>query len=666
MKRWKNMAAFFLALALVANMLFAGKIVAEADEMEEGEDLSGTVSILGGDSICFVDEQNGQYEPISEPEIITLGGSAEESVQTAALLFKVCVKNDMGQAYTLSSRSYVQWTIYNEDHNLMQTVKAPLTSVETNTGETGISDGASNNAYFTLTLDSGTISGEAELDEIVLYGQEANSEVGFKTYYGTVYEEQKLWGYFCPENNEEESKYFDDISYDYPLNFTINNLNPDTVAPVITSLTRGVTDGNVYTLYTGEDAEFSISYNDDNSVIDSIKMTFVDENSNYLLGYCNVDPYENGETYGKAGTDKEIHVTFDSGYKTLTGKFTLSSVEISDIWGNTRLYSDKYPGGEQIRTFGDEEFTDDEEMASLLSVDVDSTDPTPQEVWDSWKEACSFERILYTDGIEITGVTLDSTINRNAVAPGTQIKAKVSVKNNSEEIYTINSAEISWAGPTEDEGYIYTSLEDFSIDVNGGESQDIQIPVQLEKNEINGKRTLLSIYLDYSEGDNLHAEIDDSGILYSFWNDNLTSSFKHDADFTVGTPAVAPVNPSGNTQNLTSNTTGNTNSGTPAEVINRKLKGTRITSLKAAKKKVVVKWKKQTKKTKGYQIQYSTDKKFQTGVKTKTINGNKKTSITLKGLKSKKTYYVRIRTWQKTATGKAYSTWSKAKKVKVK
>lgn len=130
--------------------------------------------------------------------------------------------------------------------------------------------------------------------------------------------------------------------------------------------------------------------------------------------------------------------------------------------------------------------------------------------------------------------------------------------------------------------------------------------------------------------------------------------------------AVTPSKPAPSSPAVTSTPTTNTQPAAPAEVINRKLKGTKIISLKAAKKKVVVKWKKQTKKTKGYQLQYSTDKKFKTGVKMKTINGNKKTSVTLKGLKSKKTYYVRIRTWQKTSTGKAYSTWSKAKKVKVK
>lgn len=659
MKRWKNMAAFFLALALCLNMIFEGKIVAEADEVEDG-DGNRVVSIC--DNSIGILGEGGTI--LSSAPIITL--NEENNEQT--LKVKVGVENDMEEVYSLSNRSYTQWTIYDEDHYLMQTVKAPLTSVELDSGETGIPVSQSRNAYFTLTLDSGTISGEAELDEIVLYGQGENPDYTYQTYYGIGFEKNTLSGYFSRVDDEEDFGIeLKDVLYNNPLNFTVENLNPDREAPFITDLKRvetdeGLTDDN-YTLFTGEDAEFSISYNDERSDIDSIKMTFVDENLNYeMTEYCDVDPYVNGETYGKEGEGKLIHITFDSCYKTLTGNFTLYSIEISDIWGNTRLYSDEYPGGDQIQTFGVDEFTDDDDMASVLSEDADS----PEAIWKSWKAACSFERILYTDGVEITGVTLDPALNRKAVVPGSQINTKVTVKNNSEEKYTITSAEISWAGPTEDEGYIYTSLEDFSIDVDGGESQVIQIPVQIEKNEINGKRTLLSIYLGYSEGDNLYAETDASGILYSFWNNNLTNSFEHDADFTVGTPAVAPVNPSGNTQNLTSNTRGNINSGTPAEVINRKLKGTKITSLKAAKKKVVVKWKKQTKKTKGYQLQYSTDKKFKIGVKAKTINGNKKTSITLKGLKSKKTYYVRIRTWQKTSTGKAYSTWSKVKKVKVK
>ena len=56
MKRWKNMAAFFLALALVANMLFAGKIVAEADEMEEGDGDDNRVVSICDNSIGILGE----------------------------------------------------------------------------------------------------------------------------------------------------------------------------------------------------------------------------------------------------------------------------------------------------------------------------------------------------------------------------------------------------------------------------------------------------------------------------------------------------------------------------------------------------------------------------------------------------------------------------------
>lgn len=95
------------------------------------------------------------------------------------------------------------------------------------------------------------------------------------------------------------------------------------------------------------------------------------------------------------------------------------------------------------------------------------------------------------------------------------------------------------------------------------------------------------------------------------------------------------------------------------------LKGTKFSSVKSAKKKATVIWKKQTKDTTGYQIQYSLKKNFK-GAKIKTVSSNKKTSLTIKNLKSKKTYYVRIRTYKKGSGGNKYSSWSSAKKVKVK
>ena len=88
-------------------------------------------------------------------------------------------------------------------------------------------------------------------------------------------------------------------------------------------------------------------------------------------------------------------------------------------------------------------------------------------------------------------------------------------------------------------------------------------------------------------------------------------------------------------------------------------------SVKAGKKSVKVTWKK-VKGIKGYQIQYSTNKKFKKGNKTITVKSAKSTSATIKKLKSKKKYYVRMRTYKIVNGKKVYSAWSKAKSVKVK
>ena len=98
-------------------------------------------------------------------------------------------------------------------------------------------------------------------------------------------------------------------------------------------------------------------------------------------------------------------------------------------------------------------------------------------------------------------------------------------------------------------------------------------------------------------------------------------------------------------------------------------KGTSIKSLSKGKKKIYVKVNKQTAQIDGYQIQYSRSSKFKSGNKTTCIN-KKKTTKTIKNLKSKKWYYVRVRTYkQVTVDGKKkwyYSGWSKSKYVKTK
>ncbi len=89
-----------------------------------------------------------------------------------------------------------------------------------------------------------------------------------------------------------------------------------------------------------------------------------------------------------------------------------------------------------------------------------------------------------------------------------------------------------------------------------------------------------------------------------------------------------------------------------------------IKSLKKGKKSFVLQWKK-IKDVKGYQVQYSTSKKFK---KAKKVNIKKSstTKLTVKKLKKKKKYYVRMRSYKVVNGKKVYSSWSKTKTVKTK
>ncbi len=94
-------------------------------------------------------------------------------------------------------------------------------------------------------------------------------------------------------------------------------------------------------------------------------------------------------------------------------------------------------------------------------------------------------------------------------------------------------------------------------------------------------------------------------------------------------------------------------------------KATKITKVIKKKKVLSISWKKQKKQVSGYQIQVSTSRKFKSK-KTKNISGMKKNSTTVSKLKSRKKYYIRIRTWKKKNRKKYYSAWSKVKIGKTK
>ena len=90
-----------------------------------------------------------------------------------------------------------------------------------------------------------------------------------------------------------------------------------------------------------------------------------------------------------------------------------------------------------------------------------------------------------------------------------------------------------------------------------------------------------------------------------------------------------------------------------------------IKKLSSGKKKLTVQWKKDN-RSDGYQVQYSTDKKFKKNVKSVVIGKKQTTKQTIKKLKTGKKYYVRIRSYKKISGKKYYGTWSSKKTVKVK
>ena len=123
-------------------------------------------------------------------------------------------------------------------------------------------------------------------------------------------------------------------------------------------------------------------------------------------------------------------------------------------------------------------------------------------------------------------------------------------------------------------------------------------------------------------------------------------------------PSMTPQVPTkGNIPQSSQTVNDGKNSGQMASLT--KIKG--VVAKNQKKSKVKVTWKK-VPNSLGYQIQYATNKKFKKAKK-KTV---KSTFVTLKKLKKKKTYFIRIRAYKIADGKKVYGKWSSVKKVKVK
>lgn len=91
---------------------------------------------------------------------------------------------------------------------------------------------------------------------------------------------------------------------------------------------------------------------------------------------------------------------------------------------------------------------------------------------------------------------------------------------------------------------------------------------------------------------------------------------------------------------------------------------TLLTGLKKANRSFTASWKKNIQAT-GYQIQYAADSRFTKERKTVIVGKQSATRYKISGLKNKKTYYVRIRSYKRVGKKVLYSSWSTVKKIRV-
>lgn len=90
---------------------------------------------------------------------------------------------------------------------------------------------------------------------------------------------------------------------------------------------------------------------------------------------------------------------------------------------------------------------------------------------------------------------------------------------------------------------------------------------------------------------------------------------------------------------------------------------TSVKELVRGSRSFTAKWVKNSSLVTGYQVQYVANKDFSSSKKTVSVKSYKTTSKTVKYLKAKKKYYVRVRTYKIVDGIRYYSQWSQAKAV---
>ena len=155
----------------------------------------------------------------------------------------------------------------------------------------------------------------------------------------------------------------------------------------------------------------------------------------------------------------------------------------------------------------------------------------------------------------------------------------------------------------------------------------------------------------------LEAKATSGGKLSYKSSDTKIATVSSDGRVTLKGPGKAIIT-------ITAAATANYNTASKNVTVTVKPKKTVGLKVKKGKNRMTVSWKRDKKAT-GYQITYAQNKKFKKGKKNITISKNKTVKRTIKKLKARKTYYVKVRAYKKVGKTKLYGGYSVVKRVKV-
>ena len=442
-----------------------------------------------------------------------------------------------------------------------------------------------------------------------------------------------------------------------------------------------ITGGDNYTDYNFENVtielagEYAIKLNDHNKLTlknCNFKSTNNSASGRFLsIESNNAKATIDGGKYSYEGTNASNYLLFNHGgtLEIKDGEFThKEGVVLRNYDGNVTINNGVFDGRENAITA-----TKD----STLTIKGGYFKARPQQVNDD-KGAIAFSSSkTLADIVPIGYFMSDETVTKNSSTQYNETLKEVSVYAKPDSI-TFDKTELTYNGKDQAPTVIVKDTEGKTLQYNT--DYTVQYPTNRKDA---GEYTAKVVFIDRYENmpsKELTYKINKANFDMSsvkFEDKKLTYNGKKQQIKVTGLPAGVTVSYTNNKKKaigeyevIAKFTLADTKNYNPIPNKTAKMtiapKGTSISKLTAGKKQFKATWKKQTSQTSGYEVQYSTNSKFKSGNKKVKIKKNKTTSTTVKKLKAKKKYYVRVRTFKTVNGKKIYSDWSKSKKVTTK